>query len=145
MNPYGKVPVLVDGDAVVYESAIINEYLDEKFPQISLMPKDLAQKARARIWVDFCNTRLHGAAQDILHGGEPDRGREKLRGLFSILDREMNGRDYIVGDYSLADVTFIPFFLRLNRYGVSIDESLPHLKSWMERLLARPAVRSTIE
>ncbi|MGH7831025.1 MAG: glutathione S-transferase family protein [Candidatus Binatia bacterium] len=123
----------------------MNEYLDERYRQVPLMHKDLAQRARARIWVDFCNTRLHGAAQDILHGGEPEKGREKLRGYFSILDREMNGRDYLVGDYSLADVTFIPFFLRQQRYGVAIDQTAPRLKNWMERLLARPAVRSTIE
>jgi glutathione S-transferase len=138
------VPVLVDGDAVVYESAVINEYLDEKYTQVPLMPKDLARKARARIWVDFCNTRLHGAAHDVLHGGDADKAREKMRDYFSLLDRELNGADYIVGEYSLADVTFIPFFLRLPRYGVSIDDSLPHLKTWMEHLLARPAVRSTI-
>ncbi len=57
-NPYGKVPVLEDGDAVIYESAIIDEYLEEKFPAIPLMPKDPYQRARARIWIDFANTRL---------------------------------------------------------------------------------------
>ena len=144
LNPYGKVPVLVDGDAVVYESAVINEYLEEKYPQPSLMPKDLAQRARARIWVDFCNTRLHGAAHEILHGDEPGKAKEKLRNGFLTLDQEMKSRDYIAGDYSLADVTFIPFFIRQQRYGVPIDDSLPHLKVWMERLLARPAVRSTL-
>ena len=138
------MPVLVDGEAVVYESAIINEYLDEKYSQVPLMPKELAQRARARIWVDFCNSRLHGAAHEILHGSEPEKGKEKLRSHFAALDREMKGRDYIVGDYSLADVTFIPFFVRQQRYGVPIDDSLPNLKNWAERLLARPAVRSTL-
>ncbi|HEV8344556.1 MAG TPA: glutathione S-transferase N-terminal domain-containing protein, partial [Candidatus Binatia bacterium] len=60
-NPYGKVPVLVDGDVVVYESAIIDEYLDERYPEPSLMPKNLGLRARARIWIDFCNTRLQAA------------------------------------------------------------------------------------
>ena len=46
LNPYGKVPVLIDGEAVIYESAIINEYLEEKFTQIRLMPTDLTQRAR---------------------------------------------------------------------------------------------------
>ena len=62
LNPYGKVPVLVDGDAVIYESAIINEYLDEKYPDIPLMPADPCQRARIRIWIDYCNTRLQRAA-----------------------------------------------------------------------------------
>ena len=61
LNPYGKVPVLVDGDAVVYESAIINEYLEEKYPEVPLMPKDPLGRSRVRIWVDYCNTRLQYA------------------------------------------------------------------------------------
>lgn len=144
LNPYAKVPVLVDGDAVVYESAIINEYLEEKFPQTSLMSKELVQRAQARIWIDFCNTRLQAAGSKVAHGEDPEMAREQLRKHLETLDKEMTGRDYIAGDYSLADITFIPFFTRQQRYGVAIDHSLPHLKKWMERLLARPAVRSTL-
>lgn len=144
MNPYSKVPVLVDGDAVIYESVIINEYIEEKYPQIPLMPKEQAQRARARIWIDFCNTRVHGAAHGIRQEKEPEKAKEKLREHFLTLDREMARRQYIVGEYSLADITFIPVFTRLQRYGVPIDDSLPGLKSWMERLLARPAVVSTL-
>jgi glutathione S-transferase len=138
------VPVLVDEDAVIYESAIINEYLDEKFPQVPLMTGALAQRAHARIWIDFCNTRIHGAAHEVLHGAEPEKAKEKLMGHLLTLDREMANRDYIAGDYSLADVTFIPVFTRQERYRILIDDSLPHLKRWAERLLARPAVRSTL-
>ncbi|MBI2985752.1 MAG: glutathione S-transferase family protein [Deltaproteobacteria bacterium] len=144
LNPYAKVPVLVDGDAVIYESAIINEYLEEKYPQVRLMPQGLAQRGMARIWIDFCNTRIHGAAHEVVHGKEPEKAREKLSEHFRTLDRAMASREYLVGEYSLADITFIPVFTRQQRYGVPIDESTPHLKSWVERLLARPAVRSTL-
>lgn len=143
-NPYGKVPVLVDGDVVVYESAIIHEYLEERYPQSPLMPKDLGLRCRARIWIDFCNTRLQAAGGDVAHGNDPEKAKEKLRQHLMTMDREMASRDYIVGDYSLADITFIPFFTRQQRYGVSIDDSLPHVTSWMDRLLARPEVRSTL-
>lgn len=138
------MPVLVDGEVVIYESAIINEYLEEKYPQVPLMPKELGRRARTRIWVDFCNTRLHGAGSEILHGSEPEKARQQLREHYSTLDREMAGKDYIAGDYSLADITFIPFFVRQQRYGVPIDDSLPHFKRWMGRLVARPAVSSTL-
>jgi glutathione S-transferase len=139
------VPVLVDGDVVAYESAIIDEYLEEKYPQFSLMPKDLGQRARARIWIDFCNSRLQAAASDVAHGSDPEKARGKLREHLKTLDREMAGRTYIAGDYSLADITFIPFFVRQQRYGVAIDDTLPNLKRWMERLLGRPAVSSTLQ
>ena len=144
LNPYGKVPVLVDGDLVVYESAIIDEYLDEKYPQIPLMPKDLGQRARTRIWIDFCNSRLQAAGSDVVHGSDPEKAREKLREHLKTLDRQMAGRTYLVGDYSLADITYVPFFTRQQRYGVPIDDTLPNLKQWMDRLLARPAVESTL-
>jgi len=138
------VPVLVDGDVVVYESAIIGEYLDERYPEPSLMPKHLGLRARARIWIDFCNTRLQAAGGDVAHGIEVEKSKEKLREHLKTLDRQMADRPYLIGDYSLADITYIPFFTRQQRYGVTIDDSLPNLKQWVDRLLSRPAVKSTL-
>ena len=59
--------MLVDGEGVIYESAIIDEYLEEKYPGVPLLPKDPLQRARARIWIDYCNTRLQQAAGYIAH------------------------------------------------------------------------------
>ena len=143
LNPYGKVPVLVDGDGVVYESAIINEYLEEKYPAIPLMPKDPLQRSRARIWIDYCNTRLQQAAGYIAHDYEVEKSKERLRGYLANLNQEMRGKNYLAGDYSLADITYIPFFCRLQRYQTTVGNDLPHVKAWMERLLERPAVRAT--
>jgi glutathione S-transferase len=56
----------------------------------------------------------------------------------------MTGKDFIVGDYSLADVSFIPFYVRLQRYSVTIADNFPNLKRWGEELVARPAVASTL-
>lgn len=142
LNPYGKVPVLVDGDGVIYESAIINEYLEEKYPQVRLMPADPLLRARARIWIDFCNTRLQAAAGNIAHDHDVEKSKERLRGYLETLDREMHGREYIAGEYSLADITYIPFFCRLERYQTTIGNDLPNLKAWMLRLLDRPIVRA---
>lgn len=136
--------MLVDGSGVIYESAIINEYLDERFSEVPLLPSNALQRARARIWIDFLNSRVHPAASDITHDKEPDRARERLNQHLSALDREMTGKTFIGGDYSLADVTFIPFYTRRQRYGVTIDENFPNLKRWGEALIARPAVVSTL-
>ena len=143
LNPYGKVPVLMDGGAAIYESNIINEYLDEKYPQVSLMPRGTMERARARIWMDFCNSRLHTAAHEILHG-DAAKGQEQLARHLETLNKALAGRDYLDRDYSLADVTFIPFFVRRERYRFTVDDGMPDLKRWMERLLARPAVKSTL-
>jgi len=143
-NPYGKVPVLVNGDGVIYESAVINEYLDEKFPEPRLMPADLLQRAKVRIWIDFLNTRVHPAASDITHNRAPEKAREQMKQHLQALDDEMAGKDYLVGNYSLADITFIPFYTRRERYGSVIDDRYPNLKRWGEALIARPAVAPTL-
>lgn len=144
LNPYGKVPVLVDGSGVIYESAIINEYLDEKFSELRLLPKNTLQRAKARIWIDFLNSRVHPAASDITHDRDPDRARQRLQQYLSTLDSEMTGKQFIVGDYSLADVSFIPFYARRQRYDTSMDQNFPNLQRWGEELMARPAVVSTL-
>jgi glutathione S-transferase len=136
--------VLIDGAGVIYESAIINEYLDEKFSEVPLLPKELPQRAKARIWIDFLNSRVHPAASDIAHDKDPDKARERLNQHLTVLDNEMNGKQFLVGDYSLADITFIPFYVRRQRYRVEIDENFPNLKRWGEELIARPAVASTL-
>ena len=136
--------MLVDGDGVIYESAIVNEYLDEKYPAIRLMPADHLRRAKARIWIDFLNSRIHPAAHDITHDKSPEKAKIEMRKHLETLDREMSGKKYIMGDYSLADVTFIPFYVRRQRYGATIDESLPNLKHWGEELMARPAVAATL-
>jgi glutathione S-transferase len=135
--------VLVDGDAVVYESAIIDEYLEEKYPDLPLMPKDSLVRARIRIWIDYCNTRVQRAAGYIAHGHKVEESGAELRGYLENLNREMQGREYISDEYSLADITYIPFFVRRERYQVTVGDDLPHVKAWMERLLDRPVVRAT--
>jgi glutathione S-transferase len=144
-NPYGKVPVLVDGDGIIYESAIIDEYLEEKFPQVRLMPTDLLLRAKARIWIDYFSTRLHAAASDITHNRNPEKAQQQLQQHLTDLDREMADKNYLVDNqYSLADVTFIPFYTRRERYHVSIDANYPNLKRWAEKLVVRPQVAATL-
>jgi glutathione S-transferase len=138
------VPVLVDGDSVIYESAIINEYLDEKFPEVRLLPADLFQRSKARIWIDFFNTRVHPAASDLAHDRAPDKASEKMHQHLQTLDNELAGKKYIVGEYSLADITFIPFYTRQERYRIAIDDRYPNVKRWGDDLIARPQVAPTL-
>jgi glutathione S-transferase len=143
-NPYGKVPVLEDDGTVVYESAIIDEYLEEKYPAVRLMPKGLGERARVRIWVDYCNTRLQRAGGFVAHEYKVEQSKAEIVEYLKYLDSHMSGKEYIAGDYSLADITFIPFFTRLERYQATIGNDLPNVKAWMNRLLERPAVRETL-
>ncbi|MET0585026.1 MAG: glutathione S-transferase family protein [Candidatus Binatia bacterium] len=121
----------------------MDEYLEEKYPQVPLLPRDPLQRARARIWIDYCNTRLQQAGGYIAHDHEVEKSKEKVRGYLATLNQEMREREYLAGEYSLADITYIPFFCRLQRYQTTIGSDLPHVKAWMQRLLDRPAVRAT--
>jgi glutathione S-transferase len=143
-NPYGKVPVLEDDGAVIYESAVIDEYLDEKYPAVRLMPSDLAERARVRIWVDYCNTRLQRAGGFVAHDYKVEQSKAEILEYLQFLEGHMRGRNYIAGNYSLADITFIPFFTRLERYQATVGDDLPNVKAWVKRLLDRPAVQPTL-
>lgn len=135
--------MLVDGNHVIYESAIINEYLEEKYPEVPLMPADPNSRARIRIWIDYCNTRLQRAAGYIAHNYQTEKSRLELGEYLHTLNKEMRHREYIADSYSLGDITYIPFFVRLERYRTTIDDSLPHVNAWMKRLLSRPTVQAT--
>ena len=143
LNPYSKVPVLVDDGAPIYESNIINQYLEEKYPEPRLLPQDLKRRARVRIWMDYCDTRLHAAASDVVHDREPEKASERLRKYLAVVERELDGGEYLCGEYSLADVTLIPFFTRRERYKFDVD-NLPRARRWLERVLGRPAVAATL-
>ena len=152
LNPYGKVPVIIDGDTVLYESCIINEYLDEKYPQPPLMPKDQAKRAKIRILIDYGLNHLDPSYQKIrmeMMKEEKERDKEtvenakkELKNLLQRLDREMGDQPYLAGDFSLLDAALIPRFLRMEGFRVLPDPSLPNLGKWLQRMKERPSVKA---
>ena len=152
LNPYGKVPVIIDGATVLYESLIINEYLDEKYPEPPLMPKDHAKRAKIRILIDYGINHLDGPYQKLrleLLKDEKERSRDamenakkELKNLLQRLDRELGDQPYLAGDFSLLDAALIPRFLRMEGFGVLPDPSLPALGKWLQRMKDRPSVRA---
>ena len=152
LNPYGKVPVITDGDTVLYESCIINEYLDEKYPTPPLMPKNPAKKAKARILTDSGLTHLEGPYQKLrmeMMKDEKEQNKEviagaqtELRRLLQRLENEIGDQSYLVGDFSLADAALLPRFIRLEGVGVLPDKSLPRLGKYIDRMKDRPSVKA---
>ena len=154
LNPYGKVPVLTDDDTVLYESCIINEYLDEKYPTPPLMPADPAKKAKARILIDYGLTHLDGPYQKLrMETMKDEKGQNKeviaaaqgeLRRLLQRLENEIGDQPYLVGNFSLVDAALVPRFTRLEGFGVLPDKSLPKLGSYLERMKERPAIKAIV-
>ena len=81
VSPYGKVPVVVDDGKTIYESAIINEYHDKKFKNIPLTPEEPFEKAKARIWMDYCTMRLSLKDSVLLRSYSELNGQRSARNL----------------------------------------------------------------
>jgi len=153
LNPYGKVPVLVDEDTVVYDSTIINEYLDEEYPIPALMPEDSQSKAQVRTLEDYCDNSFIPPttvllAQALKPEGERDeprveQAREELRRCLYFLREKLDGRQYLVGSqFTLADAAFAPRMIVLGRLGFEFEPALAPVQQWVERIRARPSVAS---
>lgn len=154
LNPYGKVPVLTDGDTVLYESCIINEYLDEKYPDPPLMPADLGKRAKARILIDYGLAHLDAPYQKLRQElmKEPKEqsepviaaAKKDLRKLLQRFENEIGDQPYLLGEFSLADADLITRFTRLEGFGVLPDPSLPRLSKYLERMKERPSVKAIL-
>jgi glutathione S-transferase len=150
LNPYGKVPVLVDEDTVVYDSTIINEYLDEEYPNPLMMPEDSAGRARVRLLEDFADNSFTPAAGMILaelHKPEAEQDSERVRRyqgeitrVLGRLEAILAGKEFLVGDFSLAEVAFVPRLLALGQLGIELDPRLESVAAWIARLRGRPSV-----
>src|SRR5690606_37836878 len=114
LNPVGSVPVLIDGDLILTQSAAILEYLAEKHPEAQLVPADILQRAEMRRWLGFVNADLHKAfglvfgkagysdneaCQEQLAAG----GKTKAVQLFGIIDKQLEGKQWMTGTRSVVD------------------------------------------
>ena len=152
LNPYGKVPVLIDEEVVVYDSTIINEYLDDEYPNPRLMPEDSAGRARVRRLEEFADNSVSPPAGLVLadlNKPEAERDADRLRRyqgelqrVLARLDAMLEHREYLVGEFSLADIAFVPRVLILSQLGVEIDAARHNLGAWLARLRERPSIRT---
>jgi glutathione S-transferase len=154
LNPYGKIPVIVEDGKVLFESCIINEYLDEKYPDPPLMPKDPYLRGRGRILVDYALNYIHEPYWSLR--GEMlkpqaernsitlEQTRARLRELLQYLETALDENDYFLGALSLADIDVLPRFLRMESYGALATPGLPRLSAWLQRMKERPSVKSIL-
>jgi RNA polymerase-associated protein len=139
INPYNRVPVLVDRDLVLYESNIINEYIDERFPHPQLMPPDPIMRARARQLLFTLEQELFShidALEKNLKAAEKTRAhvRDRLIELAPIFTKQK----HMLGDeFSMLDVAIAPLLWRLEHYGIELGKQSAPLMKYAERIFSR--------
>lgn len=142
-NPLGRVPVLEEDAFVLPESAVINEYLDERYPEPPLWPADAAERALGRLLVfrfDQLSRPYYGVRRD------EEGARERLDAELAKLNAILEAQPYLTArEFGLADIAYIPWIVRArDRMGVEL-ESFGALAEWLERLSERPAVAAELD
>ena len=152
VSPYGTVPSIRHDGCTIYESAIINEYLDEAFPEPALMPAESYARAIARIWVDYGNTRFNVASFKLLRENDTANQntlRTELDASLKFMEEGMaklGGGPYWLGtELSLVDYSYYPFFERFCNVEHYRDYQIPascnRLLVWREVMKTLPIVR----
>lgn len=155
LNPNGKVPTLEDGDLVLWESNVIVRYLSAKYGMGTLCPTETGRRALAEQWMDWQQTMLSADVAFIFWGlvrnrkenqdpGKITAAARRLGERWSILDTQLGGRDYVLGEHlTMAD---IPIGVAVWRWSnLKIERpSLPNVEAWHERLQQRAPFRKRI-
>ena len=156
INPKAQVPVLVDDDLAVYDSTLILEYLEERHPTPALYPREIAARARCR--------QLEAAADEILFPQvwelisevfyKPDpaqrdatrveRARAAIAGHFEGLDHLLGGREYLCGEFSVADIGYFLTMTFASSLGAPPAATLEGVGAWAGRVMSRPAITAEV-
>ena len=155
LNPFARVPVLVDDDTTIYDSTIINEYLEDEYPEPPLLPLigSSAMRSRARLFEDFADTSFTPpVGQLIAEMSKPEGDRDPSRvqrlhqsveRVLDYLNHELQGNNFLAGEFSVADIGFAPRMLVLNEIGIDVlGNNRNNIDAWIKRMMERPSIRT---
>ena len=142
MNPYNQVPVLVERDLMLYESNIINEYIDDRFPHPQLMPADPVMRARARLFLYRFENEMFNHIHSIEKGTQKqqEKGRQVVRDALTQISPVFAKQKFMLGDeFTMLDVAIAPLLWRLDHYGIDLPRQAAPVQKYAERIFSRPA------
>lgn len=152
INPYGRVPTLEDDGFLLYESTAILNYLEATHPQPALVPADVRGRALVDMHMKLCDLQMSRQTGAIIFpkrflpkerwdAAAMAQARGEIEKHLEIVERQLAGREYLVGDqYTLADVTYTPFLQFLPLMEIAPP---PAVAAWAARLLDRPSARAS--
>jgi glutathione S-transferase len=158
-HPFGVIPVLEDDDFRLYESRAIIRYLDDRFPSPSLTPVDAKDRARMAQWMSVEQSYLTGGGtvrRNLVYGRfigltpnmeEVESAKVSLGATLDVVEKGLEGKDWLAGSFSLAEVAFMP---ELDSFAAlpavaDVITSRPNVKAWFERIRNRPGWQRVIK
>ena len=144
MNPYNQVPVLVERDLILFESNIINEYIDERFPHPQLMPGDPVMRGRGRLVLHRLEKELFVHVQTLENttasAKEHSKAREAIANGLTMIAPAFTKNKYVLGDeFSMIDVALAPLLWRLDHYDIKLSKAATPILKSAERIFQRQA------
>ena len=148
LNPYNSVPTLVDRDLVLYDSRVIMEYLDERFPHPPLMPVDPVTRAQFRLALFRIERDWYPLAEEI--GRDPDR-KPAARAVRALEESLLSGVDifaaktyFLSDEFSLVDCTIAPILWRLPMFGIRLPAQAKPIQAYMDAVFSRPSFHASL-
>jgi len=148
LNPYNSVPTLVDRDLVLYDSRVIMEYLDERFPHPPLMPVDPVTRAQFRLALYRIEKDWYSLVDDLLASSDrkpPARAARSLEeSVLSSVDIFAAKRFFLSDEFSLVDCTIAPILWRLPSFGINLPAKARPIRKYMDEIFSRPSFQSSL-
>lgn len=147
LNPYNSVPTLVDRELVLYDSRVIMEYLDERFPHPPLMPVDPVSRARARLYLYRIDQDWYTQVDELESGDDKriNKARKVLRDSLTASAEVFAAKPFFLSDeFSLVDCAVAPVLWRLEHYGIELPNQAKAVTQYADRLFDRPSMRASL-
>ncbi|MBL7714522.1 MAG: glutathione S-transferase family protein [Bdellovibrionales bacterium] len=155
LHPEGKVPLLIHDGIPIHESSVITEYLDEKFPEPALMPRDPAARAQVRLWTHWADQILKPDLDAFKYEWkdlEPEKKSAlqiRLQKRVQELAHALQNRPYLMGEnLTLADIHVFPFYRQLQKSRPDFEALIvpaPAVNAWLNALISRPTFEKVMK
>ena len=147
LNPYNTVPTMIDRDLVLYDSHIINEYLDERLPHPPLMPVDPVSRAKARLMLMRFDRDWYSLLPDLFSSDKKRQlnARNTLRDGLTVISPVFKEHQFILGEeFSMVDCSLAPILWRLPLYQIELPRQAKPIFDYAERIFVRKAFKQSL-
>ena len=145
LNPYGGTPTLVDRELVLYDSQVIMEYLDERFPHPPLMPVDPVSRGRTRMTLSRIQRDWDTLVEQIVANNNAAQASKELRESLTVISPIFDQKPFFMSDeFSLMDCAVAPILWRLSVYGIELPPQASGLKEYAARLFEMDSFQASL-